>query len=126
MDDRQVARELLKMAKELIVTPKKAVRSREAEKDMSREVVSKLYLRLHKWVTKFVTSRPASPISIQMLDGLKSVEKQLKGKMRLTGREAVVAFCQACSDHFNLGSLPLATLGKKYGNRLIEDMLEGW
>ena len=97
-----------------------------AEKDMSKERVSNLYLRLETFVTKFIASRPAAPISVQMLGSLQAVRKILQSKMQLRGREAVLAFAQACKMHFNMGSLPLATLGKKYGNNLIRDMLDGY
>ena len=97
-----------------------------ADEDMSKERMPKLYVRLEKWVTKLVMNRPSTaPIVTQVLKSLRAVRNQIKGKMSLTGRDAVLAFCKACGDHFTIDASPLSTLSKKYGWRLIEDMLEG-
>jgi hypothetical protein len=90
---------------------------------MAAEKMSSLFLKLHSWATRKATSlSPGAPVATQILDGLNAVEKALKGKERLTGREAVEELAKAAKDHFTMAAPPFPELMRKYGQRVIRDL----
>ena len=97
--------------------------------DMERETLSKLVLRLNKWVMKVAASRsPGAPIGTQMVTSLNAVEDQLARAIKKdpsvkTGEPAVRAFLAAIDGHFTLDSLPAAGLIRKYGVSRIRELL---
>ena len=110
MQDRQIVHRLLKLARTLI-----------AEADLFEdETMSKLFVNLHTWITKFVAKKPASLVAIQMMENLKTVEFRLKNKMHLTGEEAVKEFSKVVKRLFSLHASPMSRLVHKYGKSFTE------
>lgn len=113
MDRRKIARELVAVARELTAD----------DDPMARERMGKLYVALHKWATKIITSRPpTAPISAQVMESLNEVDKRLRGKGSLRGQKAVEALIKAMSGLFTVGAPPLKRLWRKYGDP-VEEML---
>ena len=72
-----------------------------------------LYVLLHSWVTKKVTTL-SGPIMIQILDSFTAVTKELNKNSKATGPDAVRLFLKATKGHFNDGSQPIASIARKY------------
>ena len=95
-----------------------------AEEDpMAGEKLSSLFIKFHSWATKLATSRPpASPVVTQILDGMRTVEQNLKGKEHLTGKAAVEAIINAMKNDFTMEAQPIMYLAKKCGYTEIRQM----
>ena len=117
MDRKRIAKELLKIAKDLVG---------QEDDPMAKETVPKLYMKFYTWLTKTVTKLPASaPVAVQMMKGLENVRKKLKGKQGLKGRVAVEAIANAMRRDFTLDAQPLLSLSRKYGQRTISEIFRG-
>jgi len=90
---------------------------------MAKEKLSKLFLKFHTWATKLTVTR-TGPIAIQILDGMSEVEKRLKGKTNMTGREAVKEILKAQAGLFVGGSQPMSYLMRKYGREEMREIAD--
>jgi hypothetical protein len=96
------------------------------EDKMADEKLSSLYVKFHTWATKKGTSAsPGSPISTQILKGMRTVNNFLRGKEKLTGRDAVIAILGAMDEDFTWDAEPIASLVKKYGKDEIRKYFRG-
>jgi hypothetical protein len=116
MNKQMVASELLRVSKLLM-----------ADDDvMKDEKLSSLYVKFHTWATKEATSKnPGSPVATQILKGMSAVNKALKGKEGLTGREAVVALLKAMKGDFTKSAQPIPYLMKTYGQEEVNKIWGG-
>jgi len=91
---------------------------------MAKERIPRLILLLEAAIIKKTDKLPpAAPIASQMIGSLNTVKYLLRNKLKLTGREAVSEFAQACQGHFTHTFPPLSTLVKKY--KLKVDPMRG-
>lgn len=91
---------------------------------MAKERMPRLILALEAAIIQKTDKLPSSaPIVKQMIGSLNTIKYLLRNKLKLTGREAVSEFAQACQSHFTHDFPPLSTLVKKY--KLKVDPIRG-
>jgi len=90
---------------------------------MAGERIGKLFMALHTWTTKQLERLPpTAPVAAQLLEHLNEVEKRLRGKGSLRGKEAVESMIKAMSRLYTIDAAPLKRLWRKYGDP-VEELL---